>query len=94
MPDIVIQFFQTDIIWTFFEDLTSIGKHISPLNARRSPVPSEPLPGALTTRNGRWQIFIACARSVSLQDLVIARTPFPHLQALTATLSRMPLLFP
>jgi len=60
----------------YLEDLTSIGKHMSPRRTSRSPVPSEPLPGALTTRNGRCITCMAQARSISLQDLVTARTPF------------------
>ena len=58
-----------------FDDLTSIGKHMSPRRTSKSPVPSEPLPGALTTRKGLWTTCIALALSTSVHDLIIALTP-------------------
>ena len=41
--------------------LTSIGKHRSPRNASRSPLPSIPLPAALTTRKGLLMTCMALA---------------------------------
>ena len=49
---------------------------MSPLRASKSPVPSEPLPGALTTRNGLLVTLIARDLSASEHDLVTALTPF------------------
>ena len=61
---------------TSFDDFTSIGKQISPLRASKSPEPSIPDPAALTTRNGRCSINFILAFCNSLQDLMIASTPF------------------
>ena len=60
----------------FLEDLTSIGKHKSPLSANKSPLPSIPEPAALTTRNGLSMTCIARALAIASQDLVTASTPF------------------
>ncbi len=49
---------------------------MSPLKANKSPVPSEPLPGALTTRKGLCITCIDCALSISVHDLVTALIPF------------------
>ena len=57
------------------DDLTSIGKQISPLNANKSPEPSMPEPAALTTKNGRFSISLILAFSTSEHDLIIASTP-------------------
>lgn len=59
-----------------FVDFTSMGKHKSPRNARRSPVPSIPEPAARTTKNGRLVIKRIFSFSIGVHERITDSTPF------------------